>query len=765
MIMAFNRLAWVGACQSHQHLQGLPYWVEGAGYELAIGGLERCQGGSCLLPLGGSLEAAQVRLTWTAPTTNADGTPLTDLAGYRVYFGLASRRYGAPIDVGRTTSYALTGLAGGQRYYAAVTAYDTSGNESVYSAEVSFVAPPDAAPVANFTASPTSGTAPLTVAFTDASTGNITSWSWTFGDGGTSTTRNPTYTYRAAGTYTVSLQVSGPDGSNTATKSGYIRVSTPSSTPGLIAAYSFDEGGGTTVADRSGNGNTGTLKNGPTWTTGKYGGALSFDGLNDYVAIPNSLSLDIAGKQLTISLWVHLTDRSSPDMVLLGKPWSSAWGYPYYQYALEYDANGAKTLDFLFGDTTGTLRGPFSLKPPVGVWVHVAFTDDGAAVKGYLNGVQQFSVPETSALQARGTELRLGVDGAGGQAFQGTLDEVRLYNRALTASEIQADMTKAISSTISGASMAMTRPQVGPPLGPTTAALTPFSNSSTAFQPMTASQPSASRQTTRQSAATEALSAEDLEVGETLVDHQWKRIEFSKPFGDPVVIAKALSYREAKPAVVVVGQVDPTGFMLRLQPWDTADSGHAPEHVGYLVLERGRFTLPNGTQVESGTLPVDADDPTVALSFTQPFRTTPVVITATSDPQAASLISVRPTRIDHDGFQVVQRRRESTPGIAAVAVVSYVAWEPSSGTLGDLTFEVGRTRQIKRDRFQTIVAHDRFAEVPVFLADIQAAKHGNPLNLRWDTKDLSSVAVKIDDDPFEAAATDGSDLVGYLLIR
>jgi len=79
-------------------------------------------------------------------------------------------------------------------------------------------------PVADFSASVTAGTAPLTVLFTDASTGDPTSWAWAFGDGTTSTEQNPIYTYLTAGTYTVSLRVTNEDGSNSTTKPDYIAV-------------------------------------------------------------------------------------------------------------------------------------------------------------------------------------------------------------------------------------------------------------------------------------------------------------------------------------------------------------------------------------------------------------------------------------------------------------------------------------------------------------------------------------------------------------
>jgi PKD repeat protein len=78
--------------------------------------------------------------------------------------------------------------------------------------------------VAAFSGAPKSGSPPLAVSFTDLSSGNVTGWSWTFGDSGTGTEQNPSHTYQSVGNYTVSLEVSGPDGSDTEVKSDYISV-------------------------------------------------------------------------------------------------------------------------------------------------------------------------------------------------------------------------------------------------------------------------------------------------------------------------------------------------------------------------------------------------------------------------------------------------------------------------------------------------------------------------------------------------------------
>jgi PKD repeat protein len=92
--------------------------------------------------------------------------------------------------------------------------------------------PPPPAPVADFTANTTTGQAPLTVQFADASTGSPTSWQWSFGDGGTSTLQNPSHVYQAAGTYDVSLTATNANGSNTKTKVGFVTVSATTPTPG-----------------------------------------------------------------------------------------------------------------------------------------------------------------------------------------------------------------------------------------------------------------------------------------------------------------------------------------------------------------------------------------------------------------------------------------------------------------------------------------------------------------------------------------------------
>src|SRR6266550_4052041 len=196
----------------------------------------------------------------------------------------------------------------------------------------------------DFTASPTSGTAPLAVSFTDVSTGGPTAWSWNFGDGGTSTQQNPTHTYSTAGTYSVSLTVSNATGSATASKTNYIVVTVPltadfaaSPTSGTAPlAVSFTDvstGGPTSWSWNFGDGNTSTQQN-PTHTystAGTYSVSLTVSNATgsanasktNYIVVAVPLTTDFAASPTsgTAPLAVSFTDVST------GGPTSWSWNF------------------------------------------------------------------------------------------------------------------------------------------------------------------------------------------------------------------------------------------------------------------------------------------------------------------------------------------------------------------------------------------------------------------------------------------------------
>jgi len=195
--------------------------------------------------------------------------------------------------------------------------------------------------------------------------------------------------------------------------------------------------------DASGNGNNGSCTECPTLTTDRFGNADSayaFDGVNDYITVPNSNSLNISGTNISISLWANPVN-TSVDMGILAKGWmENEMTDPFYQYAIEINQNGDESYDFYFGNSSSSLQGPLGSGNGAnyGNWEHIVFTYDGSAVKHYIDGVEVRSQTETDALVARGNLLIIGADAAQNQPFQGSLDDIRIYDRTLDATEVTA---------------------------------------------------------------------------------------------------------------------------------------------------------------------------------------------------------------------------------------------------------------------------------------------------------------------------------------
>jgi hypothetical protein len=203
-------------------------------------------------------------------------------------------------------------------------------------------------------------------------------------------------------------------------------------TAGLVAAYSFNEGSGTSVADASGNGHTGAIS-GATWTTqGKFGNALSFDGVNDWVTVTATSLLNLT-TAMTLEAWVFPTTTSGVRDILI-KEGSNVDLYNLYAR----NWRGRPESNVFVGGTNRVAEG--ATAPAANVWTHVAGTYDGTTLRLFINGVQTASIAISGPIATSTGPLRIGGNSMWGEFFQGRIDEVRIYNRALSQTEIQTDM-------------------------------------------------------------------------------------------------------------------------------------------------------------------------------------------------------------------------------------------------------------------------------------------------------------------------------------
>ncbi len=387
-----------------------------------------------------------INLSWTAASDDVG------VAKYNVHRGVSAgftpstaNRIAQPSG----TSYADAGLAAGTYFYK-VTAEDAAGNVGPVSNTASATVADTTAPTAPSGLAANGGAGQASLTWT-AATDNVGVAHYNVHRGTTAgftpstanriaqpTGASYTNTGLAAGNYFYKLTAEDTAGNvGPASNEASATVTAPPTT-GLVAAYGFDAGAGTTVADQSGSGNAGTIANATWAAAGKYGKALSFNGTNAAVTVPDSSSLDLTSG-MTLEGWVNpnaggdfrtFVVKERPGDLVYGLYSSSETNRPQAQVTI--------------GATPRLLNGTATL--PTGAWTHLAATYDGTTQRLYVNGTQVSTLAVAGTIATSNSPLKIGGNSIWGEWFTGLIDEVRVYNRALSAAEIQADMNTSISS-------------------------------------------------------------------------------------------------------------------------------------------------------------------------------------------------------------------------------------------------------------------------------------------------------------------------------
>jgi hypothetical protein len=215
---------------------------------------------------------------------------------------------------------------------------------------------------------------------------------------------------------------------------------------GMIAHYSFDEGGGAIAGDTSGNNNYGTLQNGATWTTGKIGGAISFDGTDDYVSvIPNSLFDFGTSQDFSISVWFKTSTEGGLNGTYTPYVISKGFVHNENHFNVGLDDYTSDHLEAVLGNSsTGEARLTGGSQDVIDkTWHHAVLSSDrdGATVL-YVDGVQVDSKGVTNNANTTAASTPLIIGGASQSGYQtfgnfpGIIDDVLIYNRPLSASEV-----------------------------------------------------------------------------------------------------------------------------------------------------------------------------------------------------------------------------------------------------------------------------------------------------------------------------------------
>ena len=208
-------------------------------------------------------------------------------------------------------------------------------------------------------------------------------------------------------------------------------------TNGLVGMWSFNgpDMSGVTAYDRSGQGNNGTLTNGPSRVAGKIGQALSFDGVNDYVSIPDSVAIDV--ETVTVSAWIKTTQTTEGEII---EKWINTGTPARYPYVLRINNATVGKAFFRAYDGTNNPGATSTTNINNGAWHHlVGVRRDGTDLRLYVDGVLESTATDTTTGDTT-NDLAIGIGARRTTAagpFNGLIDEVRVYNRALTPAEIK----------------------------------------------------------------------------------------------------------------------------------------------------------------------------------------------------------------------------------------------------------------------------------------------------------------------------------------
>jgi hypothetical protein len=200
-----------------------------------------------------------------------------------------------------------------------------------------------------------------------------------------------------------------------------------------VGWWRFDEGSGTVAADSSAYGNDGAVNGDAKWIDGQLGGALDFDGSGVFVEIPHGDSLSKM-EQITIAAWTYMREGASGEMLIVSKGGWQA-NMPY-----ELSEEAGSIIYWQFYDDAGR-DGCAPQSPPVEEWHHIAATYDGTVFKCYIDGELADEWEYVGTIPQNDMAVMIGRRATGGRFFNGMIDEVMIFNRALGADEIPGIMT------------------------------------------------------------------------------------------------------------------------------------------------------------------------------------------------------------------------------------------------------------------------------------------------------------------------------------
>ena len=553
-----------------------------------------------------------------------------------------------------------------------VTAYDSTGSETKLTSTISYTSDPTSSSSGSLSAviisNSQAGEAPLTINFdAGASTGPISSYTWTFGDGASVTGVTASHSYQSAGTYTATLTVKDTNGQSQQAALA-IAVNSPpinDSDPKAVISSSTAVGDAPFTVSFDGSGST-TSQPPITSYLWDFGDGATGEGVTvDHLyTVPGTYT-----SGLTVHDSAGRTDSiTTPVIITLGS-----------------------------GQTNLPPMPSFTAAPPYGA-APLAVTFDGSASSDADGSIISYLWNFGDGITSTGVSTQ--------HTFTGT------GNYTVT---LQVTDDKGVSAV--------------------------------------------SSQTVSVNATGTSLF--NFELQEVQVDNNWTRFNFTQPFIDPVVVAGPPSFNGSDPATIRVRNIDSTGCEVRIQEWEYLDDVHAQETLSFIVMERGKDTLENGNKIQAGSFTGSTSFQKINLQ--QTYTTAPVILPQVVTVNETDAVTSRLRNTSTTSFEYMMQERELTTTAHGAETIDYIAWEPGTGTVLGLPYEVGSTAKNVTDGWYSLAYQTTFSDLPLFLAGIQTYAGSDTAAMRSQSPAKNSIQVKVEEEQSaDQETTHAAEVVGYL---